>query len=282
MRWDYAFFQMVVETNGLKFHRGDGRSGDVNPRQYNFAGLGTTGGGVPGDTYADSSAGVLAQIQHLVVYSGERIERPIGSRTQLKQDDIISGLSTVSRRRPVTFQDLAGRWAADRGYGRTIESVAERYRSMFCNGREPAIEVVEAVEPPTPKPAVRPQQKAAEVAADTGVRQVRAITVKPSGLGMTPPPRPLLMAEAGSGARCKVLSASYGGSKAVLIRATVNGEQHLTSLQVPDGSEAAMTDSFMRVYAPGGTAVGEFPSPERALDHAYKLCQQAALTGPAR
>src|SRR5690349_85052 len=53
VRWDYAFFQMAVETNFLTYRKGDGDSGDVNPRQNNFAGLGTTGGGVPGDSYPD-------------------------------------------------------------------------------------------------------------------------------------------------------------------------------------------------------------------------------------
>ncbi|MEO1650821.1 MAG: N-acetylmuramoyl-L-alanine amidase, partial [Pseudomonadota bacterium] len=73
VRWDYAFFQMLLETNFLSYRRPNGKWGDVNPRQNNFAGLGTTGGGVPGDSYPNVSTGVLAQIQHLVVYSGERI-----------------------------------------------------------------------------------------------------------------------------------------------------------------------------------------------------------------
>ena len=82
MRWDYAFFQMAVETNFLTYRKGNGRWGDVNPKQNNFAGLGTTGGGVPGDSYPDVDTGVLAQIQHLVVYSGERIDDPVGAAHQ--------------------------------------------------------------------------------------------------------------------------------------------------------------------------------------------------------
>lgn len=42
LRWDYAFFQMLVETGNLSF------TGDVNASQNNFAGLGATGGGAPG------------------------------------------------------------------------------------------------------------------------------------------------------------------------------------------------------------------------------------------
>ena len=38
VRWDYAFYQMVLETNYLAF------GGDVRARQNNFAGLGATPG----------------------------------------------------------------------------------------------------------------------------------------------------------------------------------------------------------------------------------------------
>lgn len=132
VRWDYAFFQMAVETNFLTFKRGDGSWGDARPNQNNFAGLGTTGGGVPGDSYPDVSTGVLAQIQHLVVYSGQRIPNPVGARTKLKQDDIIE--ATASKKGRMTFADLARRWAADKHYGAAIEWVAGNYRKNFCSG----------------------------------------------------------------------------------------------------------------------------------------------------
>ena len=133
VRWDYAFFQMAVETNFLTYRTGKGRWGDVNPRQNNFAGLGTTGGGVPGDSYPDVKTGVLAQIQHLVVYSGERIANPIGPRTRLKQDHILE--ASARSQGKMTFADLSGRWAVDRHYGRSIEWVAGSYRKRYCRGR---------------------------------------------------------------------------------------------------------------------------------------------------
>ena len=140
VRWDYAFYQMILETNYLKFKRGDGAPGDVGPKQNNFAGIGATGGGVPGDRFPDVKTGVLAQIQHLVAYSGEHLAQPVAPRTQLKQDDIISQSQRL--RRPVTFGDLAHRWAADRKYGRSIDAVAELFRSTYClqtaSVREPA------------------------------------------------------------------------------------------------------------------------------------------------
>jgi hypothetical protein len=48
VRWDYAFYQMVVETGALSYWRGN-RHGDVKPEQNNFAGLGATGGGERGE-----------------------------------------------------------------------------------------------------------------------------------------------------------------------------------------------------------------------------------------
>lgn len=135
VRWDYAFFQMVLETNYLKYRRGDGRRGDVREHQNNFAGIGATGGGVPGDRFPDVGTGVLAQIQHLVAYSGETIERPVAPRTQLKQGDIVATMRNL--RRPIRFSDLARRWAADRNYGASIATIANSYFRDFCSTSAP-------------------------------------------------------------------------------------------------------------------------------------------------
>ena len=49
VRWDYAFYQMALETNFLSYRRPNGKRGDVRANQNNFAGIGTTGGGgLPG------------------------------------------------------------------------------------------------------------------------------------------------------------------------------------------------------------------------------------------
>lgn len=134
VRWDYAFFQMAIETNYLSYRRPDGRWGDVNPRQNNFAGIGTTGGGVPGDSFPDVSTGVLGQIQHLVAYSGEPLAAPVAPRTQLKQADIVAASRKLGR--PVRFSDLARRWAVDPRYGHSIEYVAETFRREHCSAPE--------------------------------------------------------------------------------------------------------------------------------------------------
>ena len=65
VRPEVAFAQTMKETGFLNF------GGDVDVTQYNFAGLGTTGGGVPGNQFPDVRTGVRAQIQHLKAYATE-------------------------------------------------------------------------------------------------------------------------------------------------------------------------------------------------------------------
>lgn len=63
VRPEVAFAQTMKETGWLQY------GGDAKITQYNFAGIGTTGGGVPGNSYPDVRTGVRAQIQHLKAYA---------------------------------------------------------------------------------------------------------------------------------------------------------------------------------------------------------------------
>jgi Mannosyl-glycoprotein endo-beta-N-acetylglucosaminidase len=181
VRWDYAFYQMAVETNFLTYRRPDGKWGDVDPKQNNFAGIGTTGGGVPGDRFPDVTTGVLGQIQHLVAYSGEHMERPVAARTQLKQDDIIVESQKLGR--PVRFSDLARRWAVDPKYGSSIEWVADGYRTNHCKGGDTnraskeSLPWEKASVAAAPVPAVRPVTKRVQ---DAGVQSKQNITAAPA------------------------------------------------------------------------------------------------------
>ena len=60
---EVAFCQAMKETGWLQF------GGDVKASQCNFAGIGATGGGVSGATFADVRTGVRAHIQHLKAYA---------------------------------------------------------------------------------------------------------------------------------------------------------------------------------------------------------------------
>ncbi len=147
VRWDYAFYQMILETNALSYRRGNGRRGDVHEKQNNFAGIGATGRGAPGERFPDIKTGVHAQIQHLVAYSGELVADPVSARTQLVQDAVISQSKRLHR--AVTFGDLARRWATDRTYARSIDTVAEQFRLGYCA----TAQVTPTV--PAPRPAIR-------------------------------------------------------------------------------------------------------------------------------
>ena len=63
VRPEVAFVQTMKETGWLQY------GGDAQIEQYNFAGLGTTGGGVQGNSFRDVRTGVRAQIQHLKAYA---------------------------------------------------------------------------------------------------------------------------------------------------------------------------------------------------------------------
>lgn len=298
VRWDYAFFQMAVETNFLTYRRGDGRMGDVDPKQNNFAGIGTTGGGVPGDRYPDVKTGVLAHIQHLVAYSGEHLADPVAPRTKLKQDDIVEASRRLAR--PVRFADLARRWAVDKRYGESIEWVAESFRKTHCTGRE--TEQVAAVTPKAVTAPAAPAKVASRAdlageprlvrapaaaeknahAAGTPMRTIRragesapapAVIVQPIETAALPPApaeaRPVAVA---SIAGCSVASASFGGRKTLLIRAETGGRVRFTTLSVLDGFEQSMAESYIKAQAPGGTVVASFDSRDAAVARAREMC----------
>ncbi len=402
VRWDYAFFQMAIETNYLSYRRANGRRGDVWETQNNFAGIGATGGGVRGERFPNIKTGVHAQIQHLVAYSGEHLAAPIAKRTRENQDDIVAQSDRLGR--PVTFGDLARRWAADRAYGKSIDFIANLYRREYCDQPSRAAEsdVPPAplqirrewrypFKPPSglggPKPmdlagpmpesqpesgevlpwlakpktpsspadrdrpvAVAPKKpslkmhkhvsKAAKArksaqktkkpshtlaagqsvgaswAASTGVQreggavpaavdaatasaqaarsadQVVAKTESSSFLPWlptfritpaTPQPSHLggpLPAELGAAAKaaeaapapCKVLAASYGGSKTLLIRSRSGDEVQYTALTIINGFEKSMFEAYARTEAVGAEIVGEYPTPDSALDDAKFNC----------
>lgn len=255
VRWDYAFYQMIIETNYLTYLRGNGRRGDVDPRQNNFAGIGTTGGGVPGDSFPDVSTGVRGQIEHLVVYSGERVASPVAPRTRLKQDHILALSEPISRKRAVTFQDLAGRWAVDRAYARSIESIAQRFQATYCTGQQVA-ERAQKTAQPAPRAPSPPFQTAATAIP------ARPVAPAPKSKGAEP-------------TACRILTASYGGRKTMLIRHVTNDAIEFTALGVLDGFERSMTDNYLRVHAPNGVVIGEFASSDDAFARAFKLCPGA-------
>jgi hypothetical protein len=385
VRWDYAFFQMAIETNFLKFRRGDGSRGDVSETQNNFAGIGATGRGAHGERFRDVATGVHAQIQHLVAYSGERLAQPIAARTRENQDDIVRASQRLGR--PVTFGDLARRWATDRQYGKSIDFIAGLYSARYCSSQQ--ARSAEDIVPPAPQPAhrrreypfqppsglggpkpdmlagpkpeaeaggevlpwlakpARPKTSAAKkhptalkskkphanqaskhlspvksaktrtthtnkthlsrtsakavVAAASGSMRsggqlnakatavpgmsvagtvdqtaplptfrIAPLGTEPSRLGG---PLPTNLAPLPpSTTPCHIVSASYGGTKTLLLRSTNGGETRMTLLTVLDGFEKSMFENYAKADDAGARIVGEYPNRKAALADARANC----------
>lgn len=132
VRWDYAFFQMLIETNYLTFRRPDGVPAAVLPSDNNFAGVGATVSGKPGERFKDVATGVLAHLQHVLMYSVTRIPEPVAKRTRQVQEDVQQIMARLHR--PITYSDLAREWTGTEKnrYGAEIQRMAEKFASRYC------------------------------------------------------------------------------------------------------------------------------------------------------
>ncbi len=101
VRPEVVFAQSMHETGWLQF------GGDVSVEQFNFAGLGATGGGEPGNYFADVRTGLRAQVQHLKAYA---------STDSLNQACVDSRFNYVTRGCAPTVQSLGGKWAVPGTY----------------------------------------------------------------------------------------------------------------------------------------------------------------------
>jgi hypothetical protein len=135
VRWDYAFFQMLIETNYLTFRRPDSTPAGVPASDNNFAGLGATVSGRPGEHFDDVETGVLAHLQHVLMYSTTPIPHPVAKRTRQVQNDVQDIMRRL--RRPVTFADLAREWTGvdQSGYAADLRRLADKYAKAYCKNQ---------------------------------------------------------------------------------------------------------------------------------------------------
>jgi hypothetical protein len=282
IRWDYAFFQMVVETNSLKF------TGDVIPRQNNFAGLGATGGGVKGEYFRSVSDGVRAHQQHLMVYAGIRVEDPVADRTRKVQSWGILNKWRARIRGPVSFSDVGSQWAPyDRGYAKDIQSIANAFYSSHCNRPDPApgllVEASGSGATTAQKRSYSRDTRAALGASNVGNRPRYKMLNRPAQNTPPPPAKDNVAAVAKFAApaikppaarKCRVWTASYGGQQATIIRSEANGTTNYTVLDVNHGRETAETSAYIAAYAKGGERIETFPTKSAAMERAFKLCPE--------
>jgi hypothetical protein len=173
VRWDFAFYQMILETGSLSYRRGN-RSGDVRAAQNNFAGLGATGGGESGESFKDISTGVRAHLEHLLLYSGEKLDNPVADRTRKVQEWGVLTKWQSRFTRPITFADLAQQWApGSTSYARMLDGIAERFVE-FCEKPDPRPELAAAVRRELRLTEARAQQPSGEQLAKRAIQTGKA------------------------------------------------------------------------------------------------------------
>lgn len=112
VRAEVAFCQAMKETGYLRF------LGDVRIEQNNFAGIGTTGGGVPGYSFESVRQGIRAQIQHLKAYAST--EELKNTCVDPRFDLVKRGTSLYVEWLGIHENPFGGGWAADLNYGHSI------------------------------------------------------------------------------------------------------------------------------------------------------------------
>jgi hypothetical protein len=359
MRWDYAFFQMIIETGYLTFERAKGRAGNVRPQQNNFAGLGATGRGVTGESFPDVSTGVLAHLQHVLMYTGEPIDAPVAERTQKVIEWKVLDSWREKIKGPMTFAHLGEQWANSKAYGTMIAKHAEIFAEHFCNTPDPAPELLAEARPEQPEaartrtaaqsePATTTSPRAAAAPAVSGRElaqraveeaqargEMRRSSLGGPGLGTlandigspaagnphvetaslgagarvdpmppanaqpsepatplsplmqaastvgsmlksmaTPQPPPAPPAPPAAKTSCRVWTASYGGTKAILIKAPSAEGVSYTVLDVNEGAEKREAAAYIAAYAKGGQIESTFTSQIQALEKAFELCPE--------
>ncbi len=120
IRADMAWAQMVHETNFGEY------TGDVRPPQNNMAGIGATGGGVPGNSFATAELGVIAHYAHLAWYLyPDHLDDPYCVRStdpKVPGDPRHFVIDGVEHRGNVrTVLELSGKWAPGAGYGAAVD-----------------------------------------------------------------------------------------------------------------------------------------------------------------
>ncbi|MGF0114609.1 hypothetical protein, partial [Collinsella sp. SGI.033] len=108
---EVLYAQVMKETGYLKF------GNLVKADQCNFGGIGATGPGHPGYTFANVRVGLRAQVQHLKAYA---------STEPLNNPCVDPRFSYVIRGCAPKTTDLNGRWAVPgTGYGESLNAIAK-------------------------------------------------------------------------------------------------------------------------------------------------------------
>ncbi len=272
IRWDVAFFQMILETGALSY------TGDVRPNQNNFAGLGAAGGGQHGEHFADIPSGVKAHLQHLLMYAGEHIDDPVAERTRKVQEWGVLTDWQRSIKGPMTFTMVAKQWApGSRNYARDIETIRDGFYNGECNAPDPRPELVQEARkgrepkpesqvaelaPAADAPAMEPDKAAAPSGAEIAQRaieQARKDDPARAGLGA---PDMLSAVDKGAAAAQPQPSQSAAAPAVTLINPSKSEPaKSETAKSEPAKSETAKADPAKIQTAKSQTAKAESAKP---------------------
>ena len=191
LRWDFAFYQMIVETGALSYWRGN-RHGDVKPSQNNFAGLGATGKGERGESFPDIGSGVRAHLEHLLLYAGRPVDNPIAQRTRNVRDWGVLTPWQKTFTRPINFADLAAKWApGTKAIRPCCKTVAERFDAEVCSQPDPQpglMQEARASSTKTPAAPANPRPQTPRQRRPSGATWRNAPSIRPRSKATTDVP----------------------------------------------------------------------------------------------
>ena len=107
VRAEVVMAQAMEETGFLAY------GGDVDISQFNFCGLGATGG-VSGNSFDTVQLGIRAQVQHLKAYA---------STEALNNAQVDPRFTYVTRGSATTLAALSGKWASNTSYGENLAAI---------------------------------------------------------------------------------------------------------------------------------------------------------------
>ena len=129
VRPDIAFCVMMHETGCLNY------GGDVTKEQNNFAGLGTTGGGVKGAKFKTMTIGIRAVVQHLKCYSSK--EPLKGKCVDPRWNDSLRGKAMYVEYLGYADNPYKKGWAyPGKGYGKKILTHLNKIKKIGTKVKE--------------------------------------------------------------------------------------------------------------------------------------------------
>lgn len=111
VRPEVLFSQAMLETGWLKY------GNDVKILQFNFGGIGATGGGAQGASFPDVRTGLLAQTQHLKAYSTDSSVSLNNGCVDPRFDLVQRGCAPIVEWLGIQENPYGKGWAAGKDYG---------------------------------------------------------------------------------------------------------------------------------------------------------------------